>query len=177
MANRFSLRRIQKEYIEIQKDANGPKTITNLIIKPNPENLFEWYFVAHSLNDTPYDGGFYCGKLMLPPEYPSKPPSILMLTPSGRFEVEKRICFSMSDYHPETWSPAWTISKVLIGVVSFMVTDERTTGCVLTSDAAKRAYAKASLGYNTKHIPMFNKLFNLDELNVTEEEVTESNTA
>lgn len=85
---------------------------------------------------------------MLPVEYPSKPPGIMMLTPSGRFEVEKKICLSMSDYHPESWSPAWSISKVLIGMVSFMATDERTTGCIVTSYETKLRFAKASLKWN-----------------------------
>lgn len=64
----------------------------------------------------------------------------------------------MSDYHPETWSPAWSISKVLIGLVSFLVTDERTTGCIITSNETKLLLAKKSLVWNVDHCPMF-KLF------------------
>ena len=36
-------------------------------------------------------------------DYPFKPPSLLMVTPSGRFETGVRLCLSMSDFHPETW--------------------------------------------------------------------------
>jgi ubiquitin-protein ligase len=54
---------------------------------------------------SPYEGGYYHGKLKFPPEYPLKPPSILMLTPSGRFKPNTRLCLSMSDFHPETWNP------------------------------------------------------------------------
>ena len=45
-----------------------------------------------------YEGGVYHGKVVFPPQYPYKPPSILMLTPSGRFAVNQRLCLSMSDY-------------------------------------------------------------------------------
>ncbi len=92
---------------------------------------------------------------MLPIEYPSKPPGMMLLTPSGRFEPNKKICMSMSDYHSESWSPAWSISKVLIGLVSFMTSDERTTGCVVTDEATKLKLSKASLPWNVDHCPMF----------------------
>ncbi len=46
---------------------------------------------------TPYEGGEYHGVLRFTQEYPHKPPSILMVTPSGRFETNTRLCLSMSD--------------------------------------------------------------------------------
>ena len=35
-------------------------------------------------------------QLKLPSDYPYKPPAIKMCTPSGRFQINKRICMSMS---------------------------------------------------------------------------------
>ena len=32
-------------------------------------------------------GGVYHGRILLPPEYPFKPPAFMMLTPSGRFQT------------------------------------------------------------------------------------------
>ena len=32
----------------------------------------------------------------------------------------------MSDYHPESWNPAWSVSTILKGVLSFMLSDEIT---------------------------------------------------
>ena len=32
--------------------------------------------------------------------------SICMLTPSGRFEPNTNLCLSMTDFHPESWSPS-----------------------------------------------------------------------
>lgn len=43
---------------------------------------------------TPYHGGTYHGKLKFPEQYPHKPPSIMMITPSGRFVPETRLCLS-----------------------------------------------------------------------------------
>ena len=92
-----------------------------------------------------------------------------MLTPNGRFQPEKKICMSMSDFHPESWSPAWSISKVLIGLVSFMNSEEASTGCVMTSSETKRQYAKASLIYNFDHVPHFEAIFKdcFDDLGIT----------
>ena len=35
-------------------------------------------------------GGYYHGKLLFPDGYPFKPPGIMMLTPSGRFQTATR---------------------------------------------------------------------------------------
>ena len=48
-------------------------------------------------------------KVVFSPQYPYKPPSILMLTPSGRFAIQQKLCLSISDFHPESWCA----SKVL----------------------------------------------------------------
>jgi ubiquitin-protein ligase len=35
-------------------------------------------------------GGYYHGVLLFPPEYPMKPPGIMMITPNGRFSCNTR---------------------------------------------------------------------------------------
>ncbi|EDO28988.1 predicted protein, partial [Nematostella vectensis] len=72
------------------------------------DNLFEWHFTVRGPPDTEFAGGRYHGRIILPPEYPMKPPSIMLLTPNGRFEIGKKICLSMSAHHPETWQPSWS---------------------------------------------------------------------
>jgi len=32
-----------------------------------------------------------------------------------------RLCLSISDFHPDTWNPAWSVSTILTGMLSFMV--------------------------------------------------------
>ena len=39
-----------------------------------------------------------------------------------------RLCLSISDFHPESWSPTWNVGSILTGVVSFMNSEEITTG-------------------------------------------------
>jgi ubiquitin-conjugating enzyme E2 J2 len=104
-----------------------------------------------------------------------KPPGIMMLTPSGRFETGKRICLSMSDYHPETWNPVWNTETIITALISFMNSDERTTGCVVTSTQTKRNYAHLSLQFNMKDkewASMFKPLF--EKMGVEEKKIKKS---
>lgn len=34
-----------------------------------------------------------------------------------------RLCLSISDFHPDTWNPAWSVGTILTGLLSFMVGD------------------------------------------------------
>ena len=79
-----------------------------------------------------------------------------MLTPSGRFAVNTRLCLSMSDYHPESWNPLWSVASILTGLQSFFYEDTPTTGSVNASGAERRLLAAASLEHNAR-VPQFAK--------------------
>ena len=100
------------------------------IAAPDPGNIQEWYFVIFSIPDDPYTNGYYMGKLTFPKEYPYKPPSIMMVTETGRFEVHQRICLSISDFHPESWNPLWPIPSIIVGLISFMTSNKVTAGAI-----------------------------------------------
>lgn len=100
------------------------KTITNIWSVSCPQdNLFEWHFTVRGPSDSPFEDGFYHGRIILPTEYPMKPPSIILLTPNGRFEVNKKICLSISGHHPESWQPSWSIRTALLAIIGFMPTE------------------------------------------------------
>ncbi|ANB11233.1 E2 ubiquitin-conjugating protein UBC6 [Sugiyamaella lignohabitans] len=79
-----------------------------------------------------------------------------MMTPSGRFKTSTRLCLSISDYHPKTWNPAWSVSTILTGLLSFMVSDESTAGSMISTDEQKRKLARESLAWNVKYNVNFN---------------------
>ena len=117
---------------------------------------------------TPYYNGIYHGMLKFPKEYPFQPPSILMFTPNGRFLTNKRLCLSMSDYHPEKWNPAWGVGTILVGLLSFMNSDESegiALGMLKTSDACKEKLAEESFDFNRNtdrgHGAIFSELFTI----------------
>jgi ubiquitin-conjugating enzyme E2 J1 len=51
-----------------------------LVYNPSQENLFEWHFTLRGPPATDFAGGIYHGRILLPPEYPFKPPNIMLLT-------------------------------------------------------------------------------------------------
>ena len=124
----------------------------------DPDNIYIWYYIIFNLKDTPYEGGYYLGKIVFPDSYPHKPPSIEMTTPNGRFKERTKICMSISNHHPESWNPAWNMRTIVIGLISFMLSDDHTMGSIHTSDDQKRTYAKGSLA-NCLERPVFNELF------------------
>lgn len=50
---------------------------------PKKENLFEWHFTLRGPAGTDFAGGVYHGRILLPAEYPFKPPNIMLLTVRG----------------------------------------------------------------------------------------------
>jgi len=125
---------------------------------PDEKNILTWNYLIRGPPDSPFAGGEYHGVLLFPSEYPFKPPGIKMFTPSGRFQPDKKICFSMSDFHPGTWNPAWSVATILTGLLSFMLSDEMTTGSVTSSDSHKRTFATKSHAFNLTQ-PRFRDAF------------------
>lgn len=156
MATDICVRRLTKEIAALKKE---PMTDPRMTVVPNETNILEMHYVIEGSPDTPYANGIYHGKLIFPKEYPLKPPSVLMITPSGRFHPNRRLCLSMSDFHPESWNPMWSISTILRGLYSFMVGTDPTLGSIETTESMKRKLAAASLEFNIKNTPTFSRLF------------------
>ncbi|PNS19281.1 Ubiquitin-conjugating enzyme E2 J1 [Sphaceloma murrayae] len=133
------------------------KESQELTLHPSPDfsagplesNLFEWHFTLRGPpSPSPFASGLYHGRIVLPPSYPLRPPSFRFLTPSGRFEVNREICLSISGFHEETWQPAWGIRTALLAIRGFM--DSEAGGAVGGMDAdegVKRRLAGESKGW------------------------------
>ena len=51
----------------------------------------EWHCTLRGTPGTEFEGGLYHFRILLPSEYPFRPPSIMMLTPNGRFELNTKV--------------------------------------------------------------------------------------
>jgi len=145
--------RLRADYMRIKRDP-----VPYVTAEPLPSNILEWHYVVQGPEQSPYEGGYYHGKLVFPMEYPFRPPSIYMTTPSGRFKTNTRLCLSISDFHPDTWNPAWSVATILTGLLSFMLEKSPTFGSIETSDYEKRHLAQQCLSFNLKD-KVFTELF------------------
>jgi len=150
-----ALARLKQDYLRIKRDP-----VPYAVAEPVPSNILEWHYVIRGPENTPYTGGIYHGKLIFPNEFPYKPPSIYMITPNGRFKCNSRLCLSISDYHPEYWNPAWSVSTILTGLLSFMIDKKPTLGSIETTQSEKCLLATKSGEFNLKN-KMFCELFPL----------------
>ena len=125
----------------------------------DPENMFMWYFIIEGSEGTPFENGFYFGKIVLSNNYPYSPPTVSMITPNGRFEPNKSICFSYTKFHPELWSPSLNPSHVALGLMSFMNDfKDRGVGCISSSESQMKQLALSSIEFNLNE-PIVASLF------------------
>ena len=141
------IRRLQKEYRDLQKEP-----IQNMKICVLSSDILKWYFCIYNLDDVRYRGGEYYGSIEMDPDYPHKPPTYYMHTPSGRFVINEKICTTNSDFHPEQWKPTWTMDAIFRGFLSLFLEDN-TTGTVgfnhlRTTRKEKQRLAILSKEYN-----------------------------
>jgi len=135
--------RLNSDYKNLMKEP-----IPYIVAEPLASNILECHYVITGPPDSPYAGGFYHGKLVFPKKFPFKPPSVYMITPNGRFKVQTKLCLSMSDYHPESWNPTWSVGTILTGLLSFMLENTSTQGSIKTSEGTKRRFAVNTHQFN-----------------------------
>jgi ubiquitin-conjugating enzyme E2 J1 len=136
------VKRLMKEAAELSEP-------TDLFCaQPLEDNLFEWHFTVRGPPDTEFEEGVYHGRIILPTEYPMKPPNLVLLTPNGRFETNKKVCLSISGYHPETWLPSWSIRTALLALIGFMPSAAAgAVGAIECSAEERKKLAKKSLDW------------------------------
>lgn len=144
MATPAAQKRLTREYQNIQK--NPPEFI---VAHPSESNILEWHYLLTGAPNTPYEGGQYWGSLIFPPDYPFAPPAIRMHTPNGRFRPSERLCLSISDFHPKSFNPAWSVSTILIGLMSFMNGEEMTAGSISGSSTERKILSAKSRWWNS----------------------------
>eukprot|EP01053_Blabericola_migrator_P005693 Blabericola_migrator_1__5692@NODE_288_length_10293_cov_65_527675_g237_i0_p3_GENE_NODE_288_length_10293_cov_65_527675_g237_i0NODE_288_length_10293_cov_65_527675_g237_i0_p3_ORF_typecomplete_len409_score81_14UQ_con/PF00179_26/9_4e22ProkE2_B/PF14461_6/0_0031DUF2890/PF11081_8/2_7e02DUF2890/PF11081_8/0_41zfSec23_Sec24/PF04810_15/0_1_NODE_288_length_10293_cov_65_527675_g237_i077178943 len=136
-----SIRRILREWNEISTNQNPFWTASPI----NPDEPYEWHFTIRGPSGTAFEGGVYHGRLVLPTTYPMTPPTLFFLTPNGRFEVQKKVCLSATNFHPECWQPAWGIRLILDALHAFFPTPgEGAVHSLDWPDHSRRQLAEAS---------------------------------
>jgi hypothetical protein len=95
----------------------------------------------------------YVLKIQLPPTYPFDPPDFLIMTPNGRFMTKKKLCISFSSFHPETWSPSYNLTTLLVSFISFFAEEKSNAiGAMHTNREVKKRFAEESVAWNQLHV-------------------------
>ncbi|GMN23292.1 hypothetical protein TIFTF001_000069 [Ficus carica] len=107
-------KRILKEHKDLQKDPP-----TSCSAGPVAEDMFHWQATIMGPSDSPYAGGVFLVSIHFPPDYPFKPPKVAFRTKVFHPNINSNgsICL---DILKEQWSPALTISKVLLSICSLL---------------------------------------------------------
>jgi len=109
-----ALRRITKELKDLEADPPA-----NCSAGPVGDDLFKWKATIMGPSDSPYDGGVFFLDIVFPQDYPFKPPNLKFQTKIYHCNVNDKggICL---DILKDSWSPALTISKVLLSICSLL---------------------------------------------------------
>ncbi|CAL6368632.1 unnamed protein product [Bathycoccus prasinos] len=107
-------KRIQKELAEISLEPP-----TNCSAGPKGDNLYEWVSTIMGPPGSPYNGGVFFLDIHYPTDYPFKPPKVTFRTRIYHCNINSsgQICL---DILKDQWSPALTISKVLLSICSLL---------------------------------------------------------
>ena len=112
---RSSQKRLLKELRDIQEDP-----ITNCTLGPkNMKNLYAWNATIIGPEGSPYEGGLFKLDIDFPESYPFKPPKVKFRTKIYHCNIDPKgnIC---ADILKNNWSPALTITKVILSISSLL---------------------------------------------------------
>eukprot|EP01036_Dinobryon_divergens_P030779 gene30779-40077_t len=109
-----AVKRIQRELHEIALDSSE-----NCSAGPVGEDLFHWQATILGPDQSPYSGGAFFLDIHFPVDYPFKPPKVVFSSKIYHCNINSDggICL---DILKEKWSPALTMSKVLLSICSLL---------------------------------------------------------
>jgi len=108
--------RVQREHAEMLREA--PETISAGPVSDH--DLLLWEGVLVGPTGSPYEGGMFRLDIQFPPEYPFKPPMIRFKTPVYHPNIHRNGQICLDILKQSSWSPALTISKVLLSISSLL---------------------------------------------------------
>ncbi|GAV60490.1 UQ_con domain-containing protein [Cephalotus follicularis] len=105
-------KRIQREMSELNMDPPP-----DCSAGPKGDNLYHWVSTMMGSPGTPYQGGIFFLDITFPSDYPFKPPKVVFKTRIYHCNVDMAGNLSL-EILKDGWSPALTITKVLLAIKS-----------------------------------------------------------
>lgn len=108
-------KRLAQEINELQSNP-----VTNCSAGPVKNDITHWKATIFGPEETPYYGGVFYLDVKFSHEYPFKPPKIIFTTPIYHCNINKQGGICLDILKDSGWSPALTISKVLLSICSLL---------------------------------------------------------
>lgn len=135
----------------LEKEKEDNKTPGEFFyVQPLDGDMYTWHFTIRGVIGSPYETGLYHGRFILPKDYPLNPPDIYFANPSGRYQPDVKICLNITGYHKESWSPIWSLKKMMEAICAYFVCDEGGIGSVTMPAVERKKIAKESRGFSCK---------------------------
>ena len=106
--------RLEKELVQIAKNP-----LPGISVGLKGDNIYEWEATIQGPPKTPYEGGKFVLDMILPENYPMKPPVVTFRTRIYHCNVNSDGKFSLNILGNQ-WSPAITVQKVLLPILLLM---------------------------------------------------------
>ncbi|KAM4818117.1 ubiquitin-conjugating enzyme E2 D4-like [Thomomys bottae] len=110
----MAVSRLQRELLELSQDPPA-----HCSAGPVEEDIFHWQATIIGPDDSPYQGGVFFLSMEFPHDYPFEPPKVAFMTEIYHPNISRTgsICL---DILGSEWSPALTVSKVLLSICSLL---------------------------------------------------------
>ncbi|KAK2641496.1 hypothetical protein Ddye_023259 [Dipteronia dyeriana] len=118
-------KRIQREMVELNSDPPP-----DCSAGPKGDNLYNWVSTIIGPTGTPYEGGIFFLDIIFPSDYPFKPPKVIFKTRIYHCNVDSAGSVWL-DILKDSWSPALTVTKVLLAIRSMFTNPDTYSPIVL----------------------------------------------
>ena len=128
------------------------------------EKPWVWYLKLHGFagDEDEFVGGEYIVRMKAPEGFPFKPPHFRFMTPNGVYDVEKKVCINIGQFHSDQYRAALGMSGFANQLVSGMIGWKTLGGGISllnTTLEKKKELASYSIEYNnTRHKEILNKI-------------------
>jgi len=115
---RTAMKRIMREYIEIEEEAVPGISISF----PDESNVFIWQVIIAGPDDTIWDGGVFKLRVHFPENYPFKPPKVFFTPPvyhPNVYPKDGNVCL---DLLQKNYDPAYNMRHLLIALQQLLST-------------------------------------------------------
>jgi len=159
-----TIKRIFKD-LDNLRDVVSSLTDARVQIFVSEEALLLWKFIIVPPSDTGYYGGMFEFHMILPPDYPNRPPKVILTTTGGgaiRFNpnlyANGKVCLSLlGTWEGPGWNPALSnLSEVILAILGQIMGVEdplaNEPGC--TTTASQKANYVAYLRIMTLYVAM-----------------------